>query len=416
MSTSNSSFTTQVRFARALSVVRSLPDRGALQPTAAEKLNLYGLYKQAIQGDCNISRPSSKQVGRYAKWKAWERRRGISPVEAQKMYVNVLIELLVEFIHRYPDHEQAPSFSESLHYIELSDGTNEDEPFVDAWDPEDAEKEEYYLAHLGPHQLDERQLELSSPEQRYHHHHTQPMDTPSLATFTSSTNNSTYPETPELSPHYSQQHKYWQRNSTKYARPMDFLAHGANSSVASDTDTVDREVAAATASLALQSPSYHPYAPINTTTLRKSSVDKTNNNTVTPSAAVKRSSSSNSNKNNNSNSNKEEKSSRGLPVSERALESLQTEVTALSEQIDRLTRGMVARDERQRQMRWSWFRLIKSIMKHTLINSLVLLLVFMVLWRRKSPVALAIVSYVGPQAQEIMRHLVRRIVFWKVTV
>ncbi|KAI8145691.1 acyl-CoA-binding protein, partial [Fennellomyces sp. T-0311] len=86
--------TTQIRFARALSVVRALPDRGALQPTAAEKLNMYGLYKQAIQGDCNISRPSSKQVGRYAKWKAWDRRRGLSPVEAQKLYVNALIELL----------------------------------------------------------------------------------------------------------------------------------------------------------------------------------------------------------------------------------------------------------------------------------------------------------------------------------
>ncbi|KAI7860758.1 Acbp from Moniliophthora Perniciosa [Circinella umbellata] len=96
MSSSNTSFTTQIRFARALSVVRSLPDRGALQPTATEKLNLYGLYKQAIQGDCNMSRPSSKQVGRYAKWKAWERRRGLSPVEAQKLYVNALIELLVE--------------------------------------------------------------------------------------------------------------------------------------------------------------------------------------------------------------------------------------------------------------------------------------------------------------------------------
>ncbi|KAI9498562.1 acyl CoA binding protein-domain-containing protein [Zychaea mexicana] len=415
MSSSSASYTTQIRFARALSVVRALPDRGALQPTAAEKLNLYGLYKQATQGDCNISRPSSKQMGRYAKWKAWERRRGVGPVEAQKMYVNALIELLVEFIHRYPDHEQAPSLSQSLHYIELSeDESNVEESFVDAWDPDDAEKEEYYLAHLGPHQLDERQLDLSSPEQRYHNHL---LDTPSLATFPSSTNNSTFPETPELSPHYSQQNqKYWHRNNSKYARPIDFLAHGANSSVTSDTDTMDREVAAATASLALSSPNYHPYTPAtNGSSTRKQSVDKTNNSTVTPSAAAAaaKSSSSTTAASNDGSSNKKQ---RVGDVSERALESLQTEVTALSEQIDRLTRGMVERDERQRQMRWSWMRLIKSIAKHTLINSLVLLLVFMVLWRRKSPVALAIVGYVGPQAQEIMRYLVRRIVFWKVTV
>ncbi|KAI8145692.1 hypothetical protein BJV82DRAFT_502883, partial [Fennellomyces sp. T-0311] len=144
--------------------------------------------------------------------------------------------------------------------------------------------------------------------------------------------------------------------------------------VASDTDTVDREVAAATASLALASPNYHPYTG--------STSDK----------------------------------AKSGAVSERALESLQTEVTALSEQIDRLRRGMVEREERQRLMRWSWIRLIKSIAKHTVINSLVLLLVFMVLWRRKSPVALAIVSYIGPQIQEIMRYILRRIVFWKVTV
>lgn len=116
MTASTASYTTQIRFCRALNVVRSLPDKGALQPTSTEKLNLYGLYKQATQGDCNISRPSSRQMGRYAKWyeymsciklqvvltwsnrKAWERRRGLSPVDAQRLYVNSLVELLMEVV------------------------------------------------------------------------------------------------------------------------------------------------------------------------------------------------------------------------------------------------------------------------------------------------------------------------------
>lgn len=64
------SYNIQLRFCRALAVVRALPDRGALQPTANEKLNLYGLYKQATEGDCNTPRPSTHQMVQYAKWYA----------------------------------------------------------------------------------------------------------------------------------------------------------------------------------------------------------------------------------------------------------------------------------------------------------------------------------------------------------
>lgn len=67
---SESLYVTQVRFCRALAVVRSLPTEsgGAFQPSIADKLNFYGLYKQALNGDCMLLKPSSKKIVAYAKW------------------------------------------------------------------------------------------------------------------------------------------------------------------------------------------------------------------------------------------------------------------------------------------------------------------------------------------------------------
>jgi diazepam-binding inhibitor (GABA receptor modulating acyl-CoA-binding protein) len=113
---SNSSYTIPMRFARALAIVRAIPQTSTFQPVAADKLQFYGLYKQATEGDVNIPRPSSRQIVDYAKWyilhiyiiytemlmfiyncrKTWSRMKGMSPVEAQKLYVESLIQLLTE--------------------------------------------------------------------------------------------------------------------------------------------------------------------------------------------------------------------------------------------------------------------------------------------------------------------------------
>ncbi|KAI8989356.1 acyl-CoA-binding protein [Pilobolus umbonatus] len=87
---------TQVRFCRALAVVRSLPTSsgGSFQPSIGDKLNFYGLYKQAVVGDIMLLKPSSRMVVQYAKWKAWDRLRGVRPIDAQKMYIDALIQLL----------------------------------------------------------------------------------------------------------------------------------------------------------------------------------------------------------------------------------------------------------------------------------------------------------------------------------
>jgi acyl-CoA-binding protein len=70
MTSSASLYITQIRFCRALAVVRSLPTstNGAFKPSIAERLNFYGLYKQAVSGDCQLLRPSSRLAVQYAKW------------------------------------------------------------------------------------------------------------------------------------------------------------------------------------------------------------------------------------------------------------------------------------------------------------------------------------------------------------
>mmetsp|Transcript_36269 Transcript_36269/g.86071 ORF Transcript_36269/g.86071 Transcript_36269/m.86071 type:complete len:190 (-) Transcript_36269:251-820(-) len=53
------------------------------------KLQLYGLYKQATEGACNISKPLLDFKGR-AKWDAWNQVRHLSVADAMAKYVKVL--------------------------------------------------------------------------------------------------------------------------------------------------------------------------------------------------------------------------------------------------------------------------------------------------------------------------------------
>lgn len=62
------------------------------QPTPAQKLDLYGLYQQATQGDINAPAPDQKDFVARAKYQAWEKRKGMSKQEAMQAYINILSE------------------------------------------------------------------------------------------------------------------------------------------------------------------------------------------------------------------------------------------------------------------------------------------------------------------------------------
>ena len=52
-----------------------------------DKLEFYGLFKQATVGDCNTERPGMFDPKGRAKWDAWKAREGMSQDDAKEAYV-----------------------------------------------------------------------------------------------------------------------------------------------------------------------------------------------------------------------------------------------------------------------------------------------------------------------------------------
>lgn len=79
----------QSQFTTAAEEVQQLPAR----PDNDTLLKLYGLYKQATQGDVSGRRPAfTNPVGR-AKYDAWKRLRGKSSTDAMQAYVDLVEKL-----------------------------------------------------------------------------------------------------------------------------------------------------------------------------------------------------------------------------------------------------------------------------------------------------------------------------------
>ncbi|ORE06646.1 hypothetical protein BCV72DRAFT_207056, partial [Rhizopus microsporus var. microsporus] len=163
------------------------------------------------------------------------------------------------------------------------------------------------------------------------------------------------------------------------------------SDIVSEADTLDREVAAATARLSITAPQHSPYA------IQQPHHRSTGSASISSSGSSQRSS----------------KKTMKKDESNRALEKLQTEVTALTEQIDRLRQ-----QHRQHQQKagWTMQRIVVTLLKHALADFTILFMLFLVLWKKKSPIAYAILDRIMPFVHAIVTKVVRRVVFWKVTV
>lgn len=72
-----------------LSVVKHVKDtkENPIELTSNEKLDFYKYYKQAKEGDCNISEPWSINFEAHAKWKAWKSVKGMSKDDAMSAYI-----------------------------------------------------------------------------------------------------------------------------------------------------------------------------------------------------------------------------------------------------------------------------------------------------------------------------------------
>ncbi|KAL2110278.1 hypothetical protein VUR80DRAFT_1388 [Thermomyces stellatus] len=109
-------------FVHALSTVKRIPKTGAMRPPPAERLRLYGLYKQAMEGDVDgvMERPTSAQGLRGEdlqrerdKWDAWNSQRGLSKTEAKRRY----IETLLDTMHRYATTGDAMELVSELEFV-----------------------------------------------------------------------------------------------------------------------------------------------------------------------------------------------------------------------------------------------------------------------------------------------------------
>ncbi|SPO05739.1 related to endozepine [Cephalotrichum gorgonifer] len=110
-------------FVHALSTVKRIPKTGAVRPPAAERLRLYGLYKQAMEGDVDgvMERPSATALGlrgddlqrEMDKWDAWNSQRGLAKTEAKRRY----IETLIGTMHKYANTGDAKELVSELEFV-----------------------------------------------------------------------------------------------------------------------------------------------------------------------------------------------------------------------------------------------------------------------------------------------------------
>jgi len=59
-------------------------------------LELYGLFKQAKEGDVNTSQPWAIQLEARAKWDAWNKQKGKSQESARHEYVKYALQFFPE--------------------------------------------------------------------------------------------------------------------------------------------------------------------------------------------------------------------------------------------------------------------------------------------------------------------------------
>ncbi|KIW45967.1 uncharacterized protein PV06_01663 [Exophiala oligosperma] len=143
-------------FVHALATVRRLPRTGSSRPPPSARLQLYGLYKQSMEGDVEsiLPRPTlptvspdpnnsrSNNVHRYAsrdlrireaeaeieKWDAWHSCAGMSRTEAKRRYISTLIETMKEYASGTQEARELVAELEFVwNQIKSQTGSSEDE-------------------------------------------------------------------------------------------------------------------------------------------------------------------------------------------------------------------------------------------------------------------------------------------------
>lgn len=85
-----------MKFIEATEKVKTLTER----PDNDTLLKLYGLYKQATIGNCNIPQPWVFNVEARAKWDAWNSNFGKTKQQAEDQYVKLVEKLIKKDVEK----------------------------------------------------------------------------------------------------------------------------------------------------------------------------------------------------------------------------------------------------------------------------------------------------------------------------
>ncbi|KAF3050840.1 hypothetical protein E8E11_008228 [Didymella keratinophila] len=97
-------------FSHALNTVNKIRT-GSQKPPSATRLRLYGLYKQAMEGDVDgiMDRPegdSEQDQRAREKWDAWKQQNNLSRTEAKRRYITTLIDTMHQYASPSPDSRE----------------------------------------------------------------------------------------------------------------------------------------------------------------------------------------------------------------------------------------------------------------------------------------------------------------------
>ncbi|GAA5836597.1 hypothetical protein JCM9279_000439 [Rhodotorula babjevae] len=82
------------QFDKAVELIGALPKDGPVQPTQADQLKFYGLFKQAKEGDNTKPKPGMMDFAGKAKWGAWNEVKGLDADTAKSQYVEYFVSVL----------------------------------------------------------------------------------------------------------------------------------------------------------------------------------------------------------------------------------------------------------------------------------------------------------------------------------
>ena len=66
-------------------------------PDNEEKLLIYSLYKQSLNGDNNKSKPWAYQLTEVAKWNAWAKLKGQGIEESKRAYIKTVQSMIIKY-------------------------------------------------------------------------------------------------------------------------------------------------------------------------------------------------------------------------------------------------------------------------------------------------------------------------------